>query len=88
MKWYKSPFPALNVHWRDEPVATDMIYSDTPAIDSGTAIAQVFVGTESLITDVYAIKTVCQYPRGSDPDIWCTNQASQWPCSGWNQQTS
>jgi hypothetical protein len=29
---YKSPFPALNVHRRDESVATDTVYSDTPAM--------------------------------------------------------
>ena len=60
-KRYKSPFPALNVHRRDEPVATDTIYSDTPAIDSGATIAQVFVGVESLVTDVYAMKTDRQF---------------------------
>jgi len=56
-KWYKSPFPTLNVHRRDEPVAMDTIYSNTPTIDSGATIAQVYVVVESLITDVYAIKT-------------------------------
>jgi len=60
-KHYKSPFPALNVHWCDEPIATDTIYSDTPAIDSGATIAQVFVGTESLVTDVYSMKTDKQF---------------------------
>ena len=60
-KRYKSPFPALNVHRRDEPVATDTIYSNTPAVDSGATIAQVFVGVESLVTDVYAIKTDWQF---------------------------
>jgi hypothetical protein len=34
-KHYKSPFPALNVKRRDEPVATDTVFSDTPAIDGG-----------------------------------------------------
>jgi hypothetical protein len=35
-KHFKSPFPAMNVHRRDEPVATtDTVYSDTPAVDSG-----------------------------------------------------
>jgi hypothetical protein len=34
-KQYKSPNPALNVHPHDKPVATDTIYSDTPAIDCG-----------------------------------------------------
>jgi hypothetical protein len=32
-KYYKSPFAALNVQRRDEPVATDTVYLDTPAID-------------------------------------------------------
>ena len=60
-KQYKSPFPTLNVHRRDEPVAMDTIYSDTLAIDSGVTIAQVFVGVGSLATDVYAIKTDWQF---------------------------
>ena len=34
-KRYMSPNPALNVHRRSEPVATDTIYSNTPAIDNG-----------------------------------------------------
>ena len=34
-KWYKSPNPALNIRWHNEPVATDTIQSDTPAIDGG-----------------------------------------------------
>jgi len=60
-KWYKSPFPALNVHRRDEPLATDTIYLDTLAVDSGITIAQVFAGVVSLVTDVYAIKTNQQF---------------------------
>jgi hypothetical protein len=36
-KQYKSPNPALNMCPRDEPVATDTIYSDTPAIDCGVS---------------------------------------------------
>ena len=31
----KSRNPALNVPTRHEPVATDTIFSDTPAVDSG-----------------------------------------------------
>jgi hypothetical protein len=34
-KHYKSPFLALNVQRRNEHVATDIVYSDTPAIDGG-----------------------------------------------------
>ena len=60
-KRYKSPFPACNVQRRDEPVATDTVYADTPAIDSGVTAAQFFVGTKSLVCDVYPIKTDKQF---------------------------
>ena len=53
----KSRDPALNVPTRHEPVATDTIYSDTPAVDSGVKQAQVFVGRDSLVADVYPIKS-------------------------------
>jgi len=62
-KWYKSPFPTLNAHRTDKLVAMDTIYSNTPTVDSGTTIAQVFVGTKSLINDVYAIKTDWQFAK-------------------------
>ena len=42
----KSRNPALNVPRRHVPVATDTIFSDTPAVDSGVKQAQVFVGRD------------------------------------------
>ena len=60
-KRYKSPNPVLNVHRQDEPVATDTVYSDTPAIDSGVTSAQIFVGTQSLVTNVYPMKRDKQF---------------------------
>ena len=54
---YKSPFPEMNVYRRDKPVATDTIYSDTHVIDDGYTCDQLFVGTKSLVSDVYGIKT-------------------------------
>jgi hypothetical protein len=45
-KRYKSPNPALNVRPRDEPVATDTIYSDTPANDCGVTSAHWKQGLE------------------------------------------
>ena len=60
-KRYKSPFPACNVHRRNEPVATDTVYSDTPAIDNGITAAQFFVGTESMVCDVYPLKSDKQF---------------------------
>ena len=56
-KRYKSSNPAMNVHRRDEPVATDQIFSDTPAIDGGEKSAQIYVGTRSMVTDVYPLKS-------------------------------
>jgi hypothetical protein len=43
----RSKFPACNVKRRNEPVATDMVFNDTPAVDSGVTAAQIFVGQES-----------------------------------------
>ena len=65
-KHYKSPFPAMNVHRRNKPIATDTVYadtvySDTPATGSGVTSAQLFVGTESLVTDVYGMKMDKQF---------------------------
>jgi hypothetical protein len=60
-KRYKSLNPALNVHSRDKPVATDTIYSDTPAIDCGVTSAQLFVGTKTHTADVYPIKSNKQF---------------------------
>jgi hypothetical protein len=60
-KCYKSLNPALNVRPRDEPVATDTIYSDTPAINCGITSAQLFVGTKTHTADVYPIKSNKQF---------------------------
>ena len=43
-KHFKSRFPAFNIPRQSEEVATDTIFSDTPAIDSGVTMAQIFVG--------------------------------------------
>jgi len=58
---YKSPNPALNVPRRPEPVATDMAYSNTPAVDDGSIKAQIFVGRKSLFADAYGCKTDKQF---------------------------
>ena len=61
-KWYKSPNSALNIMHHNEPVATNMIKSDMPAIDGGEKCTQIFVGKKMLITDVYPMKTLAQFP--------------------------
>ena len=55
-KTYKSIFPAANVRRRNEAVATDTFFSDTPAVDNGSVCAQIFVGLDSLYTTVYGMR--------------------------------
>ena len=68
-KHFKSRFPALNVHRRNEPVATDTIWSDTPALHSGFIAAQVFVGRFSLVTDVYGMVTDASFVHVLEDNI-------------------
>jgi hypothetical protein len=56
-KHYKSPFPTLNVHSHEEALATNTVYSDVPAVNSGVTIAQLFVGLTSTVCYVYPLKT-------------------------------
>ncbi|MCA1807832.1 MAG: hypothetical protein LC687_08315, partial [Actinobacteria bacterium] len=42
-----SPNPILNIPRRHENVATNTLYSDTPAFDSGSTAAQFFIGRKS-----------------------------------------
>ena len=60
-KHLKSRNPALNVHRRHEAVATDTVFSDTPAVDSGVKQAQVFVGRDTLVADAYPTKSGEQF---------------------------
>ena len=76
-KRYKSPFPACNVHRRDEPVATDTVYSDMPANDSGVTAAQFFVGTESMVCDAYPMKTDKQFVHALQDNIRGTGAMSK-----------
>ena len=53
----KSRNPALNIPRRHEAVATDTVFSDTPAVDSGVKQAQVFVGRDTQVADAYPMKS-------------------------------
>ena len=57
----KSRSPALNVPRKHEPVATDTIFPDTPAVGSSVNQAQLFVGRDSLVADVYPMKSGKQF---------------------------
>jgi hypothetical protein len=54
----KSPYPAHNVLRRNEPVASDTIYAEVPAVDTGGQDrAQIFVGRRSLVIGFHGMKT-------------------------------
>ncbi|HET7637806.1 MAG TPA: hypothetical protein VFK47_03615, partial [Ktedonobacteraceae bacterium] len=68
-KHFRSRFPALNVLRRNEPVATDTIWSDTPAFGCGSICAQLFVGRKTLQTDVYGMKTDKEFVNTLEDNI-------------------
>ena len=68
-KQFKSRFPAFNIPHRNEAVATDPIFSDTPAIDSGVTMAQTFVGKDSLVSDVYPMHSSRQFVNTLEDNI-------------------
>ena len=68
-KTYRSPFPALNVHRRQEPIATDTVYSDEPAVDNGCTAAQIFIGRNSMVADAYPLKTEKQFVNTLEDNI-------------------
>ena len=43
--------------------------SDTPAIDSGVTVAQFFVGCDSMVCDIYGIKTDKQFVNTLEDNI-------------------
>ena len=66
---FKSRFPAFNVHRRHEAVATDTVFSNTPAIDNGATCAQIFVGRNSLFADVYGMKSDAEFAKALEDVI-------------------
>lgn len=60
-KHFKSRNPACNVHRRNEPVGTDTVYSDTPAIDNGSTSAQIYVGGYTLVSDVVGMRNDTEF---------------------------
>ena len=68
-KMFKSPFPACNVPRRNEDVATDTVFSDTPAYGGGEMLAQIFVGCKTYLTDVYGLKSQRQFVNALQDQI-------------------
>ena len=65
----KSRNPALKVPRRHEPVATDTVFSDTPAVVSGVKQVQVFVGRDTLVADAYPMKSGKQFVNTLEDNI-------------------
>ena len=68
-KHFKSRNPAFNITHRNEAVATDTIFSDTPAIYSGVTMAQSFVRKDSLVSDVYPMHSSKQFVNTLEDNI-------------------
>jgi hypothetical protein len=66
---WRSRFPSCNVKRWDEPVATDTVFHDTEAVESGVKAAQIFVGRESLVADVYGLKTDKEFVNTLEDNI-------------------
>ena len=58
---FKSRNPVFNIPRRSEAVATDTIFSDTPAVDDSSTMAQFFCGSDTLVCDAYGIKSTEQF---------------------------
>ena len=65
----KSLNPVLNIPRRHEPVATDTVFSDTAAVDSGVKQEQMFVGRDTLVADAYPMKSGKQFANTFEDNI-------------------
>ena len=65
-KCFKSRFPAFYIPRRNEAIATDTIFSDTPA---GVTMSQIFVGKDSLVSNVYPMQSSKQLVNTLEDNI-------------------
>ena len=49
------------MHRHSEPVATDIVFSPTVAVDNNCKLACLYVSRNTLVADVYPIKRVGQF---------------------------
>ena len=68
-KHFNSILPAFNIPHRNEAVATDTIFSETPPMDSGITMAQSFIGTGSLVSDAYLMHSSRQFVNTLEDNI-------------------
>ena len=60
-KHFESRNPVFSIPRCSEAVATDTIFSDTPAVDDGPTMAQFFCGHDTFVCDAYGIKSTKQF---------------------------
>jgi hypothetical protein len=60
-KTFMAPNPVLNIPRQPEALATDTIYSSSPAVDNDSSMAQLFVGVDTFVTDVLPMCTEKQF---------------------------
>ena len=68
-KRYKSPHPACNVYQWNEDIASDTVFSDTPAIDNSAKSAQIFFGTKTMVTNVEDLKSQSGFPSAFQDNV-------------------
>ena len=88
---FKTRNVALSTPRRHEAVATDTVFADTPAFGSGAKAAQLFVGHQSLVTDVLPARNGRDFASNLMDNIrkrGAIEQANQRPCSRGNQPSS
>ena len=67
LKYFKSCFPAANIHWLNEDYATDTLFMDIAAHDDGVeghashVMVQLFMGLDSEHTAIYPMGTKAEY---------------------------
>ena len=66
----QSPFPACNIHRRNEPVASDTIKAEVPAVDSGGQDkGQLYIGRKSLVADIFGMTSEKEFVNTLEDEI-------------------
>ena len=73
-----SPNPTLKVHHHQEPVATDYVYANVPAVDDGSMGAQIFVGMDSEVCDTQGLKSPKQFVNLLEDNIQKCGAWTSW----------
>ena len=60
---------ALNIPRRHDPVATDTVFSDTPAVDCGVKQTHVCAGRDTFVADAYPMKSGNQFINTLEDNI-------------------